>query len=336
MEKKKVLLTGASGNVGSNTLLKLLEQGYEVTVFDLPSKKNKKVLEKFKDKVKIVYGSINDALLVNKTVKDADIVIHLAAIIPPLADKNHELAKKVNYLGTENVVHAIKYHNPNCFLIFASSISVYGDRTKNYWINVNDPISISEGDYYAMTKVVAEKMIRESGINYTIFRLTGIMGLPHTDPLMFHMPLNTKLEIASSSVTAQAFANACGHTDKLNGNTYNLGGGENCRTDYREFLTVMLNIYGLNIKYFKLEAFAEKNFHCGYYEDSYVLNDILDFQHETLEDYYEFVRCNTPKAMRIMTKIFSPSIGYFLCKKSEPYMAKKKKRKLLINRYYLK
>lgn len=331
---KRVLLTGASGNVGRETFFKLLEGGFDVTVLDLPSKKNKRLLDSYKNRAKIVYGSIEDADLINRLVSYADVVIHLAAVIPPAADKNPSLARRINFGGTSNIVHAIKHYNPSCFLIFASSISVYGDRTKDFWIKASDACNISEGDYYALTKIVSEKLIRESGIKYTVFRLTGIMGLPHTDPLMFHMPLNTKLEIASTRAAGAAFAKACSHTAELCGNTYNLGGGEACRTDYRSFLNRMLDIYGLSFKYFNKSAFAEKNFHCGYLEDSYVLNGILGFQGETLEDYYAYVANHTPKLLRFFTRIFARPIAYFLCKSSEPYTAKKKKLRLEINRYY--
>ncbi|MDR2091495.1 MAG: NAD(P)-dependent oxidoreductase [Clostridiales bacterium] len=332
--KKRILLTGASGNVGYQTLQTLLNSGHEITVWDLFGKKSKKLLERYKDKIKIIYGSVNDAAIADEAVKNQDVIIHLAAIIPPLADKKQELAKKVNYGGTENIVRAIKEKNPSCFLIFSSSISVYGDRTENFWINVGDPLNISEGDYYALTKVVTEKMLEESGINYTVFRFSAIMGLPHTDPLMFHMPLDTKLEIASSRTTALALVKACDHTEELNKKTFNLGGGEGCRTDYKSFLSEMLQIYGLNFKHFDKKAFAEKNFHCGYYEDSHLLNDILDFQHETLEDYYAYVRANTPKFVRFFTMIAARPVAYFLCKSSEPYIARKKNIKPEIVRYF--
>ncbi|MDR3292652.1 MAG: NAD(P)-dependent oxidoreductase, partial [Clostridiales bacterium] len=303
--KKRVLLTGATGNVGRNTLEVLLKNDYDVTAFDLPNKRSKKILGAYKNKIKAVYGSINDVSLVERLVSDADVVIHLAAIIPPLADKKPELAKQVNYLGTENIVRAIKERNPSCFLIFSSSISIYGDRTEDYRIKTTDPLTPSEGDYYALTKIVSEKMIREAGIGYTIFRFSAIMGLPHTDPLMFHMPLDTKLEIAPSSMTAEALVKACENADKLNGRIFNLGGGEAYRTDYRAFLSEMLKLYGLNFKYFNEKAFAEKNFHCGYLEDSYVLNDILDFQHGTIEDYYAFVKKHTPSIIRFFSRIFA-------------------------------
>ncbi|MDR1939789.1 MAG: NAD(P)-dependent oxidoreductase [Clostridiales bacterium] len=334
--KKRILLTGAAGNVGYRTLLKLLERGdeYEVTAFDLPTKKSRKLLDKHKNKIKIVYGGINDEKVVDNAVEGQDVVIHLAAMLPPVADRKPDLAKTVNFLGTQNLVRAIKEHNPDCFIIYSSSISVYGDRTKDYNIRVGDPLRVSEGDYYALTKVVTEKMLGESGVNYTIFRFSAIMGLPHTDPLMFHMPLNTRLEIASSDTTALALVNACQKTAELNGRTFNLGGGESCRVTYKEFLTRMLDIYGLNIKHFKPKAFAEKNFHCGYYADTDVLNDILDFQHETLEEYYEYVKKNTPKGLRVLTKIFSAAIAAALCNKSEPYIAKKKKLVPLINRFF--
>ncbi|MDR2047666.1 MAG: NAD(P)-dependent oxidoreductase [Clostridiales bacterium] len=332
--KKRVLLTGASGSIGYQTLQKLIEKDLDITVLDLPGKKSRGLLEKFRNKIKILYGSVNDTDLVDKAISGADIVIHLAAVIPPLADKNCELAKKVNYFGTENIVNAIKYFNPRCFLIYSSSISVYGDRVENFMINVGDELNASEGDYYALTKIAAERMIREAGIGYTIFRFSAIMGLPHTDPLMFHMPLDTKLEIASSNTTARALAEACFHTEELNGRVFNLGGGVKCRTDYKTFLAEMLKIYGLNFKHFKAEAFAERNFHCGYYEDSHILNGILDFQRETLDEYYAYVRKNTPKVLRFFTRVASRSVAYFLCKSSEPYIARKKKLVLETNRYF--
>lgn len=330
----KILLTGAAGNVGFETLKKLIDKNYEVTVLELDNKKTRQKLKSFQDKIKIFYGSINDKNLIMKLVENQDVIIHLAAIIPPLADKNPLLARQVNFYGTLNIVEAIKKQKIKPFLIYSSSVSVYGDRLEDHLIEVGDPLKPSLGDYYAETKIAVEQLIEHCNIPYTIFRLTGIMGYPATDPLMFHMPLDTRLEIASNVDTGTAFANAVSHLEELKGKIFNLGGGEKCRTTYRKFIREMFKIYGLNFRYLKDMAFANQNFHCGYFKDSYKLNDILDFQHDTLETYYARVKKETKGIVRLMARIFSQPIIYFLQKKSEPLLAKKHKNISLIKRFF--
>ena len=330
----KILLTGAAGSVGYETLKQLVDKNYEITVLELENKRTKKRLKPFLEKIKIIYGSINDFTLVKQAVKNQDVVIHLAAIIPPLADKKPELTRQVNFYGTKNIVEAIRSQEKKPFLIYSSSVSVYGDRLENYWIKVTDPLLPSEGDYYAHTKIACEKLIQEADIPYTIFRLTGIMGHPATDPLMFHMPLDTKLEIASTIDTGTAFANAVEHLSELKGKIFNLSGGENCRTTYRDFIANMFKIYGLNIHYLKDVAFATHNFHCGYFKDSDKLNTILNFQYDTLESYYLRVKKETKGIIRFFSKIFSRPIVFFLTRKSEPLEAKKKNNKNLIKRFF--
>ncbi|MEG1495720.1 MAG: NAD(P)-dependent oxidoreductase [Bacilli bacterium] len=332
----KVLLTGASGSVGYETLKTLISHKHEVIALDLPSKKSKKRLKKYKNQVEVVYGSINDLSLMKSLISKVDAIIHLAAVIPPLADTNPSLAEHVNFYGTQTIVDAINSCLVKPFLIYTSSVSIYGDRIDNYWIKVGDPLIPSEGDYYAETKIAVEAMLKESNIPYTIFRLTGIMGHPKTDPLMFHMPLDTKLEIASTYDTALALVNALDKLPLLKGHIYNLGGGEKCRTTYREFLISMFKIYGLNIKYLKDIAFAEKNFHCGYFLDGDKLDDIVHFRRDTLETYYARVDKETRRITRFFSRILSRPIIYVLTNKSEPYVAKKKKQKNLIERFFKK
>ena len=332
---KHILLTGAAGSVGYETLKQLIKKNkYNITVLELPTKKAKKRLSIYKNLINIVYGSINNYNLIENLIKDVDVIIHLAAIIPPLADSKPELTRKVNFFGTKNIVDAINNVNKKCFLIYSSSVSVYGDRISNPWIKVSDSLNPSEGDYYAYTKIETEKLIKESKINYTIFRLTGIMGRPDIDPLMFHMPLDTKLEIATTIDTGIAFANSVEKINELNHKTFNLGGGENCRTTYRDFLINMFKIYGLNIRYLKDIAFAEKNFHCGYFLDGDKLNNILNFRNDTLNSYYKRVNMETKGITRFFSKILSRPIIFFLTRKSEPLEAKKKNNKNLINRFF--
>jgi len=313
----KILLTGACGNVGFETLKKLVESGNEITVIELASKRNMKKLNQYKNKVNIVFGSILNENLIHELMINMDVVIHLAAIIPPLADEKPDLARQVNYYGTLNIVNAIKKQEKKPFLIYSSSISVYGDRLENYEIQVGDMLKSSPKDYYADTKIEAENLIQSADIPFTIFRLGAVMGLPTIDPLMFHMPLKTKIEIVSNTDVGIALTNAIQHLEELKGGIYNLGGGEKCRTSYHEFLYTMFKIYGLNTRYIDEKAFASQDFHCGYYIDGYKLNDILHFQNDTLETYYKKVDNETKSYKKMFSKIFSLPIIYFLQKKSD-------------------
>lgn len=304
----KVLITGGAGSVGYFTVLELLNQNYEVTAIELNTSKNRRKLNKLKNKINLVWGDITDYDLMESLIKDKDAIIHLAAIIPPLSDTNHELTYKVNFEGTKNIVDAINKVNKDCFLMFSSSISIYGDRLKNYNIKVSDPLTPVENDYYAIVKKETEKYIENSGINYSIFRLTGIMDKPKPNPLMFHMPLNTKLEIATSKDTAVAFTNALKHLQKLNKNIYNLGGGLYCRTIYKEFLKESFKRMGLDYKKLNEKYFAKSGFHCGYYIDGNKLNDIINFQNDSLEDYYDYLEKSINPVQKLITKIFSNQI----------------------------
>lgn len=333
----KVLLTGAGGSIGYETFKQLIEkEGVSVIALDLETKKNKKRLDSYQNRAQIIYGSINNKHLIESIISKVDVVIHLAAIIPPLADQNPDLTRMVNFFGTQNIVDAIRTQNKDCFLLYASSVSVYGDRTEKPWIQVGDPLLPSEGDYYAHTKIETEKMIRESKIHYSIFRLTGIMGRPDIDPLMFHMPLDTKLEISTTPDTATAFVNALFKQRKLDGKIFNLGGGKFCRTTYREFLIHMFQIYGLKFSYLKEFYFAEKNFHCGYFLDGDILENIIHFRYDTLESYYARVEAETKKSTRFFSKLLSKPILFFLTRKSEPLQAQKKRNTFLINRFFKK
>ncbi|MDD3821733.1 MAG: NAD-dependent epimerase/dehydratase family protein [Bacilli bacterium] len=330
----KILLTGAAGTVGHHVLKQLLDHNYQVTVIELKTKKNLKALKPYHQQITLIWGNITDSDLLNKIIKDQDVVIHLAGLIPPYADSWPELTRQVNYFGTKNIVSAITKYNPTCFLMFSSSISVYGDRLNNYQIKVGDKLKNSDGDYYALVKIQTEDMIKKSNINHTIFRLTAIMDKPQIDPLMFHMPLDTKLEIATARDTARAFVNGIKHKGILNKNIYNLGGGKKCRTTYREFLKTCFKIYGLNYNYLDESAFADKNFHCGYYIDGHILNDIVNFQEDTLDSYYQYLSDNTSVIKKNLTKALSYFIMWRLNSSSEPKYALQTNNKVLIKRFF--
>lgn len=334
----KILVTGGSGTVGKQLLAFLSKAGnHEVTVFDLPTKKAKKAFAAYQGQVRIIYGDITDAQEVDQVCREVDVVIHLAAIIPPLADENPALAYKVNVGGTQNIINSLEKHAPHAFLLFASSVSVYGDRLSNHLITVTDPLQASVGDEYAVTKIETEQLIQASSLDWSIFRLSAIFGPNNHQSslgLMFHMPLSTQMEITTDQDTARAFFHAIDKTSELNRRIFNLGGGESCRVKYEEFLSKSFTITGLAPLDFPPKAFAEQNFHCGYYADGDELDNILSFRHDSIDSYYSALRADTSSLKKMFTKLFRKPIQKYLLGLSEPYHAYQQRDPALMERFF--
>lgn len=332
----RILLTGASGAVGYEVLKQLhVSKKYDVTAFDIKTPESVKRLSCFSHDVEIIYGDISCENEIKAACIEKDVVIHLAAIIPPLADEQPELANTVNVTGTENLIQSLEKHSPHAFLFYSSSVSVYGDRVTDPNIRVSDPLIPSEGDEYAKTKIAAEKRIMDSQLNWSIFRLSAIMGRHKLSKLMFHQPLNTSLEIATIEDAARAFVHAIEKRTKLSGKIFNLGGGEKCRSSYEDFLKRSFKINGLGKLNFAPKSFADKNFHCGYYQDGGDLENILHFRKDTLDSYFMKEAEKIAPFRKFITSIFRRPIKFYLQKQSEPLKAFKTKDKKAIQHFFI-
>ena len=125
----KVLVTGGAGFIGSHLVDSLLEKKYGVTVLDnLKTGRRKNIQEHIKNKeIRFIEGDIKNKEILFDSMKNVDIVFHLAAdlqggggIKDPLADF------ETNTIGTFNVLLAAKKYNTK--VIFSSSVMVYGGR----------------------------------------------------------------------------------------------------------------------------------------------------------------------------------------------------------------
>lgn len=334
---KTILLTGAAGSVGLETLQELIRRKdrYTIRVLELRSPRTEKVLQPFRREVEIDWLDLADRAAPETCVRNVDGVIHLAAVIPPLADRQPALAELVNVQGTRNLVEALQQYAPEAFLLYSSSVSVYGDRVRNPMIKVTDLLRPSEDDYYAVTKIKSEQIVRSSNLGWSIFRLTGIFNpRQKLDPLMFHMPLETSLEMATTRDTGYALVEALEHTAELHGRTFNLGGGEKCRVTYRDLLQGCFAAAGLGDMDFPAEAFADHNFHCGYFLDSDELEQILHFQRDSFEDYLDWYAQHVPTLRRGMATVLRRPIKRYLLQKSEPYQALRRHDRKLIRRFF--
>lgn len=335
--KQNVLLTGASGGIGYAVFQQLLRsKKYSLSIFIRESRKNIKRFNPYQDEINIIYGDLTNSDDLHQINELYDVVIHLAAIIPPIAYKSESSTQKVNVLGTQLLMHHFESYCPKVFFMFSSSVAIYGDRLKNPEIRISDPLHDDDEDFYVKSKIKAEEVVQQSRLDWTIFRLTAILGVNNhkITGLMFRMPLDTPMEITTPSDAARAFVNGIEQKPLLSKRIFNLGGGSSFRTSYRELLTENFKINGLGALDFPEKTFAEKNFHCGYMVDSDVLEDILHFRRHTLADYYRLNREAVPAIRKFLTMPFKGLIKFFLRQMSEPLRAFKRNDKKEMQRFF--
>jgi nucleoside-diphosphate-sugar epimerase len=313
----KVLLTGAFGNVGSNTLEALVEQNHRVTCFDIKTKATAKSAKRFQDKVDIIWGDLRRPDNVTNAVKDHDVIIHLAYIIPPASEKNPDLAKAINVGGTQNLLNALKSlpHPPK--LIFSSSISVYGPchdmKPPRRW---DDPVRPT--DNYTHHKAECERMVRESGLNWAILRFGAVPLLGQVDPMMFEVPLYNRIEFVHPRDVGLALANAVSCKDVF-GKILLIGGGPAGQYKYKEYLKGLLDGAGIGMP--PDEAFGTKPFYTDWM-DTEESQRLLKYQRYSFEQYVS----EMPSALGYryhMGKLFKPLIRKFILSKSPYYKAQK-------------
>lgn len=304
---KKILVTGAGGTVGLQVIRFLLSEGkYEITALELKNRQVYKRLKPFRKRINIVYGDVNDESVVDALVKDHDVVIHLAGVLPPLANIREELCDEIDFNGTKTIVNSIKCYNPECFLLYASSTSVYGRQVnyKNISIKTSNDID-EEFDFYSKYKLKCEKYIRSNIKNFSIFRLAYILGDPGPEGLIYNVPLDCDMEVLSAEDAGYAFVCAIDFKKKLNKKTFNVSGGEKFRTYYKDYLIQIFSMYGLSLKFIASWMMAEKNYCGGYYVDGDDLDDILHFRSKNLDVYYNTLSKYRYKASRFFPRLMA-------------------------------
>ena len=158
----KILITGGGGFLGSCLAKQLLLGGHSVIVY---SRHKSETIKKMG--AEQVAGEVSDEVKLASAFKGIDIVYHLAANL----DESNPKMYRQNIETTKNVISACK-KNKVKRLIFASSIGVLG-YTKT---PATEDMPYNPTTRYEKSKVECEKLIKASGIMYTISRITIVYG----------------------------------------------------------------------------------------------------------------------------------------------------------------
>jgi len=328
----KVLLTGAFGNVGMSALTELVKQGHSVRCFDLKTKANQKAAQKFKDQIEVTWGDLRRPEDVAAAVRDRNVVVHLAFIIPKMSatgiesEAQPDLARAVNVGGTRNLIEAMQAQPIPPRLVFTSSLHVYG-RTPNVPPprTVSDPVQATE--HYSQHKIECEQMVRESGLEYVILRLAATLPLSlKLDGSMFDVPVNNRIEFAHTRDVGLAIANAVS-SEEVWGKTLLIGGGESCQFYYGDMVRRILDALGVGM--LPKEAFGQTPFPTDWL-DTTESQRLLHYQQRDLDDYIQNLSARLGYR-RHLVRMFLPAIRHSLLRQS-PYYRRSKQRAITLAR----
>ena len=326
----KVLLTGAFGNVGSSTLEALLKQGHQVRCFDIKTPNNLRLARKYRGRTEIIWGDLRKYEDVRSAVEGQDIVVHLAFIIPKLShtgkdcEAHPQWAREINIGGTSHVIQAIQAQPSPAKLIFSSSLHVYG-RTlhQSPCRQVGDPVVVT--DHYTEHKIECERLIRESGLQWSIVRLAAVLPLSlRLDPEMFEIPLHNRMEFVYTHDVGLAIANAI-RTPEVWGQVWHIGGGPSCQYTYGQIVQTIMTSMGIGM--LPKEAFGPIPFPTDWL-DTTESQRVLQYQQHTLDDFArEMVKQLGWR--RVAIPLFRPLVRAWLLRRSNYWQQYKAKRALL-------
>ena len=171
MVKKKGLVPGGAGYVGTSLLPKLLQEGYEVTVFDNLMQGGNQLLPFFRNKnFNFIKGDVTAKEELRQAVKGQDVIVHLAAIVGfPACKNNPELAVNVNVKGTRNLIEVTE---PSQQILYGSTGSNYGKVTEI----CTEETPLNPLSLYGTTKTDAERMLLKRG-NVIAYRFATAFGV---------------------------------------------------------------------------------------------------------------------------------------------------------------
>lgn len=151
-----VLLTGASGFVGSHLLDQLMEQDVPTTLL-LRATSSRRFLQSHLDRVRVVEGSLADGTAIRRALEGVTHVIHCAGATKAVRPSGLFAA---NQQGTRNLVQAINEREKDVeCLVHVSSLAAGHPATAERPAREDDPPAPCS--VYGASKLAAEREVRE-------------------------------------------------------------------------------------------------------------------------------------------------------------------------------
>ena len=262
----RALITGGVGFIGTNLADRLLREGHEVVLFDNLGRSGVEqnldwLRAQHGGRAQFIQGDVRDSGLVEKAMRGADAVFHLAAQVAVTTSVlNPQEDFSINAQGTLNVLEAARKQKPMPIVLYTSTNKVYGglehvrvvERQTRYEFE-DLPFGVSENcplDFhspYGCSKGTADQYVHDYhriyGLPTMVFRMSCIYG-PHQfgtedQGWVAHFALTAlrggRITIYGDGKQVrdllyvddlvELMVRACGNIERTAGQVYNVGGG---------------------------------------------------------------------------------------------------------------
>ncbi len=215
MKNKKILITGAAGNIGSSLCKELLkdEDNYIIGLDNLSTGKIKNIKFNKSKKFNFIKCDVNNKKKLNLIFKKYKInfIFHYAAVVGVQRTLKNPLEVLNDIEGIKNILENCKKYKIKR-LFFSSSSEVYGEPFESPQNELTTPLNSRLP--YAIVKNVCESYIKtyhkEYGINYTILRLFNTFGPSQSQDFVITKFIknsikNKKIEIYGNGKQTRSF-----------------------------------------------------------------------------------------------------------------------------------
>jgi nucleoside-diphosphate-sugar epimerase len=231
----KILVTGGAGYLGSTLVPELLDLGHQVTVVDnFIYKQNSLNHVCYRSNFKIVKGDVRIESVMKPLIKDADVIIPLAALVgAPICNQDPVGATTINH---DSILMMLKLISKDQLILMPTTNSAYGSGDKNNFCTEESPLNpISK---YAIDKVEIEKILMQHP-NAISFRLATVFGMSPRmridllvndfayravyDGFVVLFESHFKRNYVHVKDVSRVFQHALINHDKMKGQIYNVG-----------------------------------------------------------------------------------------------------------------
>ena len=233
--KEKILVTGGAGYLGSILVPELLAQGYCVTVLDnFMYHQNSLANVCANPQFQVVRGDVRIPETMKPLLKDADIVIPLAALVgAPLCSRDPVGATTTN---RDAILWMLDVLSKDQRILMPTTNSAYGSGDKDNFCTEESPLNPIS--HYALEKVEVEKRLMEHP-NAISFRLATVFGMSPRmridllvndftyravyDRFVVLFEAHFKRNYIHIRDVTKVFLHGMSHFEKMKGTVYNVG-----------------------------------------------------------------------------------------------------------------
>lgn len=176
--RKKCLVLGADGFLGSHLVDDLVARGFDVRVFDRFRDGRTRHLGHLRDTIEFRQGDFMNRRQVERALRDVDYVFHFVSLSTPASTANDPRAEiDSNLRGTLQLLDLAVKHSVKKIVYPSSGGAVYGNALEEV---VNETVQPRPVSPYAVTKLMIEEYFhyygRQHGLDFVIYRIANPYG----------------------------------------------------------------------------------------------------------------------------------------------------------------